>query len=484
MKTISQMTSRSRIALAVLGLLAGSAFGQSEDRPSKLTFDDLFPTDRVLDVRITLEKESWQLIRYQTRTFATALSRRRQRGDFEKPYTYVDARVTIDGVELPGVGIRKKGFIGSLSTNRPSFKIKLNFKDKQRSIDGLNNLTFNNNQQDPSLVNQFLCYALFNAAGSPAPRCAFARLTVNGKYLGIYSHVETMRAPLLERGFGSADGTLYEGTVADFFQDWARGFERKLGDDDRGRTAIRRLIEVLKAPVDHERVIAELVDLEAFYKYWALEGLLGFWDGYSGNKNNYFVYLHPTTGRFHFLPWGADSMFGPGNPFENDPDAPISVQTAGLVANRLYRLDSARRRYADTIKGLLDKHWDEKVMLTEVGNIEEMLEPHLGPTQRRAFDALDDLRDFIEGRRAAILAEIEDGMPDWNKKPKRPFVMPSRDDDEDRTDGRGGSGLLPRDFERGCGHSLVGVGGRGERAPPAGPVHLARPRCGVGVRER
>ena len=34
------------------------------------------------------------------------------------PYTYVEASVTIDGVEFPRVGLRKKGFIGSQSTSQ------------------------------------------------------------------------------------------------------------------------------------------------------------------------------------------------------------------------------------------------------------------------------------------------------------------------------------------------------------------------------
>ena len=40
-----------------------------------------------------------------------------------------------------------------------------------------------------------------------------------------------------------------------------------------------------------DKAVGELVDLDAFYKFWAMEGLLGFWDGYSANRNNFFVYL-------------------------------------------------------------------------------------------------------------------------------------------------------------------------------------------------
>ena len=58
-----------------------------------------------------------------------------------------------------------------------------------------------------------------------------------------------------------------------------------------------------------EAAIGKLVDLDSFYTFWAMEGLLGFWDGYSGNRNNFFIYLNPDTEKFHFIPWGADSLF-------------------------------------------------------------------------------------------------------------------------------------------------------------------------------
>ena len=82
-------------------------------------------------------------------------------------------------------------------------------------------------------------YALFSVAGSPAPRCAYAKLTVNGTSLGIYSHVERIHRPLLKRAFGNDNGTLYEGQVVGFFPDWEGSFEHKLGKDKLGRKKLR-----------------------------------------------------------------------------------------------------------------------------------------------------------------------------------------------------------------------------------------------------
>ena len=405
---------------------------------SQLTLDDIFPTDRVLDIQITVAEEDWDTIRHQTRTFASALDVRRKTEAIESPYTYVDASVTIDGVSFPEVGVRKKGFLGSLNDYRPSLKIRLNHVDKKASIQGLKNLTLNNNQQDESLVSQFMGYALFNAAGLPAPRCAYAKVTVNGVNLGIYSHVESIRKPLFRRAFGNDRGTWYEGPYVDFYEGWLGSFEFKRGNDKTGREKIQRLIKVLGSESeDIEGAIGELVDLDSFYTYWAVEGLLGFWDGYSGNNNNFFIYLNPETDKFHFMPWGADSLFVKYSKLEHqyDPLAPLSVKTGGLIAHKLYQLQSGRERYAAALTTILDNHWNELEMLSQIDDIEAMVSPHLIQSQqfvddeekrwgRKSFaDAVEETRNFIRQRRADVTKEIADGMPIWEKAPSEPFVI-------------------------------------------------------------
>ncbi len=91
----------------------------------------------------------------QSRNFFGVQQPKRQFEEVDSPYTYVEASVTIDGVAFPNVGLRKKGFIGSKSTCRPSLKIKLNHTDKKAGIEGLTTLTFNNNKQDNTQMSQF-----------------------------------------------------------------------------------------------------------------------------------------------------------------------------------------------------------------------------------------------------------------------------------------------------------------------------------------
>ncbi len=406
-----------------LFLLGAAALDKQEEVKQKAQME-LFSTTKVLEVEITVEEKDWDTIRNQSRNFFTALSAQRKNGPIDSPYTYVTAKVKIGGVEYSKVGLRKKGFLGSLNSSRPSLKIKLNHLDKQAQLNGLTMLTFNNNQQDFTLMSQTMGYALYNAAGSPAPRCGYARITVNGKNLGVYAHVESMKKPLLRRDFGDDRGTLYEGTVVDFFDGWEKSFEKKNGKDKLARDKIKQLTEVLEQEnlPDVEKAIGKYVDLDSFYTFWAVEGLIGFWDGYVANANNFFVYFNPKTEKFHFMPWGLDCGFEKYSKITNDRRAPISVKTKGRVAFRLYQVESCRKRYARTLVKLMDEHWDEKKMIAKIDRSQIMLKPFLAPSQIRKF-RLEGIRKFIRTRREEIMEEISDGMPVWAARPDTPFVL-------------------------------------------------------------
>lgn len=143
------MTPLNRSTLSILTLIFAASLGspkptasaQTGGVGSELTLDQIFPTDRVLDVRITVADEDWDTIRKQSRNLFEVLQEKRKLGPIEGSYTYVDASVTIDGVTFPKVGLRKKGFIGSQGSSRPSLKIKLNHVDKEGGIEGWASLT-------------------------------------------------------------------------------------------------------------------------------------------------------------------------------------------------------------------------------------------------------------------------------------------------------------------------------------------------------
>ena len=332
-------------------------------------------------------------------------------------YQYRRAEVRIDGVVISQVGVRKKGFIGSVVSTRPSLKVKFDEYISGQSFAGLEGLTLNNNNQDQALLQQFLAYDLYTRAGVPAPQTSFARVRVNGEDLGVYTRVETIDKAFLRRVFGNDNGVLYEGYAGDFIGDRSSQIVEKRGGRDQDRGVVARLTEVLAAPgpLALARVEA-LVELESFIRMWAAESLMGHWDSYSGNRNNFYIYVHPSTRRMHFIPWGADEVFEDPGPLQFRK-VPKSFKAEGVLARRLWELPEIRNRYRAVMRQLLAGPWNESRLLDDLRIKQAALQPHSNFRPETIRNASARIETFIKERRAAVEAELVGPAPDWPPDP-------------------------------------------------------------------
>jgi spore coat protein CotH len=391
---------------------------------AEMAAERLLDPDRLIEIVIELPAEDWDKLCQQNRDIRAAFS-----GSSENPFTYFTGNVTIDGVKIESVGVRKKGFIGSLDNNFPSLKVKFDEYVNQSPVKGIDVLTLNNNKQDPSLVSQFLAYRLFNAAGVHAPRSNFARLTVNGEYLGIYSNVESIGKPFLQRRFGNNSGNLYEGTLADFYPRAIDRLEAKTNEKNHDRSKATRLAELLAAQGEGDLneldldEIDKLVDIDNFLKFWAVESLIGFWDGYTNNQNNYWVYENRDNGKFYFMPWGADAAFmGMRGPFGGfGQQGPTSVYAESMLANRLYRDQGVAERYRQAMLVLLEDVWKEDELVKSIDRFEALVTDHLHERQSGAPRAMNNTRQFIRSRREAIAGELEKWPVQVASQPRKPM---------------------------------------------------------------
>ena len=383
--------------------------------------DAYFDLDRVLDIAIEIAPEDWETLRHQTRTFEDVLAEIEEyqlSRPFADIYTWFRATVTVDGERHTEVGVRKKGFLGSQSDTKPSLKLRFDrYVDGQALGGVMERMTLNNGVQDASLVNTCLAHQVFASAGIPASRCSFATVSVNGKNLGLYVHLEEIKKPFLARHFASAEGNLYEGTVSDFTAEFRGTIEKKTNEDEDDWADVDAIVAALEDPsAAGLTALAEIVDLDRFLTFWAVEVLVGHWDGYAGNRNNYQFYREP-GGRFVFIPWGVDQAFhlqDDPNPFDNISNPPPSVLALTAIPNRLYRDDEWRDRYVGRLKELLDTVWDEDGLLASVDEMAAIVQEHTLP-ERRAAAAADTerVRQFILKRRAEILGDLTPAPPEW-----------------------------------------------------------------------
>ena len=383
--------------------------------------DAYFALERVLDISIEIAGEDWDTLRHQTRTFEDVIAEIEEYGlsrPFADIYTWFPATVTVDGEIHTDVGVRKKGFLGSQSDTKPALKLRFDKYVDGQSLGGvMERMTLNNSIQDASMVNTCLSYRVFAAVGNPAPRCNFATVSVNGKDLGLYVHVEEMKAPFLSRHFESAEGNLYEGTVSDFTAEYRGTIEKKTNEDAADWSDIDAVVAALQEPSDAGlNALGEIVDLDRFLSFWATEVLVGHWDGYAGDRNNYHFYREP-DGPFVFIPWGTDDTFHlkeDPNPFDNISNPPPSVLALTAIPNRLYNDGDWRVEYIARLKEILDTVWAEEELLAVVDEMAAIVQQHARPEAKEAAAAdTERVRKFILQRRGEILADLTPDPPDW-----------------------------------------------------------------------
>ena len=85
--------------------------------------DEVYARTTLLEVNIEMDPADYNALRFQRRAGLNILAPECTLPP--SPYTWFSARVSVNGEQFENVGIRKKGFFGSVSASKPSFKVKL-----------------------------------------------------------------------------------------------------------------------------------------------------------------------------------------------------------------------------------------------------------------------------------------------------------------------------------------------------------------------
>src|SRR5262249_8546437 len=153
---------------------------------------------------------------------------------FGTEFRWAQGDFSAEGKTIKKVGVRYAGdityFASSRGLKRP---LKIDFsKFGGLPFHGLTALNLHAMPMDPSKGREVLACAVFRAAGVPAPRTAFAEvtLTVPGKYdkevLGLYAVVENVDQQFLADRFGTDKGLLMKPfqvrSIEHLGDDWER----------------------------------------------------------------------------------------------------------------------------------------------------------------------------------------------------------------------------------------------------------------------
>ncbi len=315
-------------------IAAAAAFPPPEPDPppppkpgASVTF---FAMPRVVELEITVDEPDLSTLR-------------------RDPREYVRATIREGDTVYREVGIHLKGAAGSFRHFDDKPALTLNF-DKfvaKQKFHGMDKLHLNNSVQDRGYLSELVCGDLFRAADVPASRVAHAHVVLNGRDRGLYVLKEGFDKEFLERWFEDKHGNLYDGG---FLQEIGAHLERTSGSGPDDGADLSELADAARESdlKVREKRLDELLDIERFLSFVALEMFTWHWDGYVMKRNNYRLYHDPTSGRIVFMPHGLDQMF-------RDTDGPIVPRhRSGLVSRAVLSIPRWRKRYLERFRELLD----------------------------------------------------------------------------------------------------------------------------------
>ena len=217
-----------------------------------------------------------------------------------------------------GIGVRFRGNT-SLNAQKKSFKINID-KFVDQNFYGLSELNLIGNQNDPSLLRAKLCWDFFRDAGVPACRTSYIRVYVNETYMGVYLHVEQIDNRFADVRFDDGTGNLwkclygsdlnYQGSNPTLYSDDA--YDLVENEFQNNFSELAQFINVLNntplalLPCELEKVF----NVHDYLKIMAADILLGNWDNYIFNKNNFYLYHNEKTGKLEYIPYDLDNTLG------------------------------------------------------------------------------------------------------------------------------------------------------------------------------
>ena len=341
---------------------------------------------------------------------------------------YVPGELRHGGETVSNIGIRIKGNASRRTLDeKPAFKLKLDEYVPDQGFRGLRRLTLNNLVEDPSFIAERLAYAVFRAAGLPAPRCNNALVYVNGEPYGVYANVESVDKTFLRRWFGDEDGNLYEAAASDLVPGAEQIFELETNETRNDRSDLRALIDVLARTSASGFVadIGSVLDLPRFLRFTATEAAVNQWDMYAYTvfyPNNFRLYRDPVAQRFVFVPWGMDLAMKPfletGRrhipiyELARERDQAEGAVTAGLLFQRCMESAACRAQYTEAVREIADIY-EGLDLEGRAQRYHAQIREHVLADPRKSYDAeqfeagQQKVLDTIRERVTAIRAELD-----------------------------------------------------------------------------
>ena len=227
-------------------------------------------------------------------------------GHFEEDI-YIPISFTYDGVTWTDTEMRIRGD-GSRYLPKKSLKVRFNGNPFANGRDKLN---FNAEYEDKTYMRAFLSSRVFRMTGQKCFDTDFARLYLNGDFLGLYQMTENMDDSFLEANGYDPAGNLFkatkDGACLSVYDDLTNFWEQKTGSGNKEDLALL-IDEIDQVSInDYPSFCTDNFDYGQMVNMIACNMVLS---NQSTYYHNYYMYHDVNgTGKWQMLPWDLDKTF-------------------------------------------------------------------------------------------------------------------------------------------------------------------------------
>ena len=279
---------------------------------------------------------------------------------------------------------------------------------------GMDRIILKWNSTDPSYVREAFCYDLFHRFGVwSAPYASFCRLTIYIKgdskpvYMGVYTMIENPRKGWLDANYHAGnipdkDGNLWK---AGYGADLSSADRSKMGlQDDYGKRYpynlksnksnlsfaqtelcgfISGMTPLKSGSAELQAWLEQHMDVDLFLRAYAVNVMVGMWDDYWKNMNNYYFYFD-SNHRFYFIPFDYDNALGSAQEAFGNPGTDNMLSWGSLNGDRILM------RKVMSISAFKEQY---KAYIKQLAASPELMEPAAASARIAELQAL--IRDYV-----------------------------------------------------------------------------------------
>jgi len=368
----------------------------------------VFDNDNIAEIRISIEQDSLDIL------FAVGN---------EGSYEYLTADFSYESENIPlttvsNVGLRLRGAIPRYCKKR-DFKISFNKFVSGRNFYGLKKFNLRSLNRDPSIIREKICLDLLKDMNAVSTRASFVKLYINDEYWGLYLNVEQVDGNFLNAHCGNSNGNLYkcaryanlsireDGDYKFTFgppeyapHQIVRAYKLSTNETEDDYTDLINLIDVINntSYYNFTNDLENSFNVQSFLKAQAVSVIVGDWDGFWSNQNNYYIYHNTNTNRFEFIPRDLDLTLGVdwGGGEYATPDiynfGPVNDDSP--LINRMFSVPEYKGEYSKYIKQLIDNYFLIDQIWPKIEDTKELIQSAAENDTYRTLDYGWDIDDF------------------------------------------------------------------------------------------